>query len=235
MPSIFRQSPRMMNSEYMIVRDLISRYPDHFLNDGTMFDKLVRMQHFGLPTRLMDVTSNPLVALYFATMNNDSEDGSLIIYRVTPDRKKYYDSNSISCICNLSNLKSSEKDIIRTTSATTISDFHKLQPVDRLFQFIRAEKPHFQPRIRKEDLFRPYYVVPKNNNPRIIAQHGAFLAFGLSWEDSHSQRDIRSYLFRIPAAAKPIIKGQLKLLGIDNGSLFPEIDRAAAQIIEDYR
>nr|WP_257627200.1 FRG domain-containing protein [Enterobacter roggenkampii] len=24
-----------------------------------MFDRLVRMQHFGLPTRLLDVTSNP--------------------------------------------------------------------------------------------------------------------------------------------------------------------------------
>jgi hypothetical protein len=29
-----------------------------------MFDKLVRMQHFGLPTRLLDVSLNALVALY---------------------------------------------------------------------------------------------------------------------------------------------------------------------------
>ena len=27
-----------------------------------MFDKLVRMQHFGLPTRLLDVSRNALVA-----------------------------------------------------------------------------------------------------------------------------------------------------------------------------
>lgn len=234
-PSILRQTGRVIDSEYLMVRDLVSRFPDHFLNDKSMFDRLVRMQHFGLPTRLLDVTSNPLVALYFATAASDN-DGSLVVLQIPAERKKYYDSDSVSCICNLANLKESEKNILRNTTAANISDFNKLHPADRLYQFIKEEKPHFNPRIRREDLFRPYYTVPKLNNPRIIAQNGAFISFGLNTAgNSQDGSDIRLYSFRIPNGKKSILRTDLRSLAIHAGSLFPEIDRASDQIVEEYK
>lgn len=219
----------------MIVRELVSRYPSEFLNDRTMFDRLVRMQHFDLATRLLDVTSNPLVALYFAVNSLSDDPGALIIFQIQNSRRKFYDSDSVSCICNLANLQSSEKETILSTSARNISDFNGLYPVDRLTQFIREEKPHFQPRIKRDDLFKPFYVVPKLNNPRIIAQNGAFLLFGLDPKEEYSsQNEIRPYFLRIPSSAKEGIKEELKSIGIDSKFLFPEIDKAAKQILEDY-
>lgn len=118
---IFRPGEKLVSHEHQIVRELISVHPQEFQQDATMFDRLVRMQHYGLPTRLLDVTLNPLVALFFAAQDFSKEvekggkttktpmDGKVILYRVPEDRSKYYDSDTVSCLANLANLHSRHK------------------------------------------------------------------------------------------------------------------------------
>ena len=78
-----------------------------------MFDKLVRMQHFGLPTRLLDVSRNAMVALFFATdpgpLESSPTDGMVTAFAIPPKFEKYYDSDSVSCIAHLANMTAEEK------------------------------------------------------------------------------------------------------------------------------
>jgi FRG domain len=60
-PSIFRQKEHR-RVENNILRELIAIQPNEFREDKTAFEQLVRMQHYGLPTRLLDLSYNPLVS-----------------------------------------------------------------------------------------------------------------------------------------------------------------------------
>lgn len=57
------------------------KLPSIFHKDLSPINLLALLQHHGIPTRLLDVTTNPLVALYFACSNLDEEDGEVIIFK----------------------------------------------------------------------------------------------------------------------------------------------------------
>jgi len=76
LPSVFREQ-KYADSEHIIVRELVASHPGEFASDSTTLEQLARMQHYSLPTRLLDVTWNPLVALYFASNEYSGKTGEV--------------------------------------------------------------------------------------------------------------------------------------------------------------
>lgn len=115
-PSLFRDgAPR--RDESNLLRELISAHPGEFRNDSSTFERLVRMQHYKMPTRLLDLSFNPLVGMYFACCSNDEISGHLIRIRVPKTEIKYYDSDTVSGVANLAHLTPEEREYFRSCSS----------------------------------------------------------------------------------------------------------------------
>jgi FRG domain len=188
------------------------------------------MQHYSLPTRLLDITYNPLVALYFTRLNHLDRDGEFLRFSIRKSNIKYFDSDTVSCVANLSNLTGSQRDEIRR-----MKDSETLNTSDvgeRLLHFIKVEKPYFLPKIELSDLKSIFAVKPKQTNQRILAQQGAFLIFGLRSElRDDNEFGIEVFRTKVPAGAKRAILDELDGININASTLFPEIESAAKYIM----
>jgi hypothetical protein len=239
LPKIFRPEVGLYSHEKNAIRDLISIHPQEFRDDASMFDRLVRMQHFDLPTRLLDVTTNPLVALYFASaefaIDGVPQDGKVQALFLPENRQRYFDSDRVSCMANLANLTSDEKKEMAKAYKLPRAEFNQHPAVQRLLWFVRLEKPSFVPNINPTDLELPVFVKPKMSNRRIIAQAGAFIIYGArKLKVATVDNDLRLQRLVIPAGEKATIRAQLEKLGIHASALFPEIDKAAEFIAKRY-
>ena len=97
-PSLFRLSKYDLFTECDITNEFATKRPEAFDNCPTDFELLAKMQHYGLPTRLLDFSENPLVALYFACENNDGIDGRMLCHNT---EMSITNMDVINMICGL--------------------------------------------------------------------------------------------------------------------------------------
>ncbi|MGE4399948.1 MAG: FRG domain-containing protein [Campylobacterales bacterium] len=129
-PSLYRNKAYPLN-EHKYINDAIIDFPNDLQVHETNFEKLAFLQHYGIPTRVLDLTQNPLVALYFACLESGKTtayNASVEVLNIDEGLVKYYNSDSVSVLSAFSRLSNEKlieirgqfKESITTNSNKTI-------------------------------------------------------------------------------------------------------------------
>jgi len=199
LPTLIRE-PNGLNAEMTLIKRFkqnavhIASYADY-----TEWDWLFLMQHHGLPTRLLDWTESPLVALYFAVSFCPDSDGALY------------------CLNPMSLNKESGIDF----------KFDEELPCFDVDEDLDGYLPSSVAR-EKTSRSRPVAALALRRAPRHYAQMGVFTVFhrdDTPLDNVSSGKHVSKFI--VPKEAKQKLSEELNLLKINEMTLFPELDRIA--------
>lgn len=247
-PSVLRGN--MKFKEHEIYNKIMTECAHEFDECKLHNEILSKMQHYGVPTRLFDVTTNALVALYFACEGKKNVDGVVYVIKTNKSKIKQYDSDAVSILSSLPRFNYEEKKLmlelakksLEIADGQKIDNFNSQKIIKRLLHEIKKEKPAFENIINPEDLLKNFFFIPRKANARIIRQSGAFIIFGLGKDAieieehfSDSNRgNSESYKIIIKHSSKKGIIDQLSCFGISKATLHPELYKVAEYIKEKY-
>ncbi|HML60194.1 MAG TPA: FRG domain-containing protein [Solidesulfovibrio sp.] len=182
---------------------LIKRFKQnavHFMDSSsvTEWEWLFLMQHYGLPTRLLDWTESPLVGLYFS-LDDVGSDG--VLYCLSP------------------------KDLNKNSGVDFRYEWElPCFDIDSVLENYLPEKLALE-KISKSS---PLAAIALRKTPRHFAQLGVFTVYHRDMTPIEIVGDASHvWKFVIPADKKSDIKNELGLLRVNKMSLFPELTQAA--------
>lgn len=235
----------IFDEERNLIETAKYRLPDIFRSDMQPLELLALLQHYGIPTRLLDITENALVALYFACCSEPNKDGEVFVFKYNElDVTTYPLGNALADSYRFANKPCTIEDFyldvikqpyfIEESSLPSVSTKQAVLWIantcyNKVFCIhtpIRSERQKVQR--GRYILFPNTVIYPENNssNPMFLPT--------LIPLDKNSSSIILAKIC-IPSKLKPLLLRDLELVGISEDFLFgDDIEKVCAGIKKSF-
>jgi hypothetical protein len=199
-PSIGR-NPKHIEAELTIIKIFKQSSRPYLLErPNTEWEWISLMQHHRAPTRLLDWTERPLVALYFVVSEEPCDPGDGALWMLDP----------VALNRQAGHRRAFDQDVLA------------FDVDEALGQYLPD-----QVNARKVDL-DPVAAIGPRNSPRMVAQAGTFTIMHAQPRPVEEVGDGEHvWRFIVPSAFKQPLREELELLGVTKSALFPDLDQVA--------
>lgn len=240
--------------EYELMNEF-EKYGSHYFSANTPIDFLSYGQHYGLPTRLIDFTYNPFIALSFALFSQKSPGR----YTEEEDKDYYYirycdinenihlksvpvfnqlsfgsfESDSISKRCEEVLRKYSEclSDVNNQSFSSYINGLSKCY-----YQPSANSKNYEQIITQKVGAQKLCFIDPNQSNQRIIMQQGLFmLPYILDVEKHLELISVNTSVIKIHRNLREPLLKYLDTLGYNTFRLMPDLSSICAAVTQKVK
>lgn len=226
-PSLYRHKGSKTIEDFMqIEKQLIARFkqrsiPFHSrsLTDTDQWEWLFLMQHYGVPTRLLDWSESPLIALFFAV--------TLTRHKLSLRGLPVFERDAAIWVLDPGQWNKHAVDLrsfkgaVITTDDPNATAYRPVGDVNTMKSF-------------------PIAIYGAHNSQRIVAQRGVFVCYGKdtrSMEKAFTKENFTAGCLRKLIVKKerlPHMHDALRRHGITDSVVFPDLDGLAREIKRDY-
>jgi hypothetical protein len=217
LPCIYRPDRHYIDHEAEIYKETFAQFPEDMQKQELTVERLILMQHFELPTRLLDASKNPLIGLFFACRSgligkNTQEDGRVYVFSIPAKEIKFCDSDTVGVLANL----------CKCTPGFNTNDKGDLES---LLHEMREDKSYYDDELDRTEFNKVICLRGRMNNPRIIRQDGYFFLFGCKETKKICADFPQDWIvdrLTIPDGAKENLLNELETMNINEFFLFPD-------------
>lgn len=228
----YEETSNLESMEYNLLYQFKKHATSYLNGNLDILDMVAYAQHFGLPTRLIDWTRNPFVALYFAINKSIDNTPVYIFYSNIKEHtiiNRSYGGNRILEIEHGSEFITEYRMFIDSLSnRNALKEIVNIRRND-----LRTVGINDESIVNNTGLI---FYECNSSNPRLIAQQGLF-SIPISIENDNAKREIlenTSYIkIVLDYEEKQELLKYLKNMNYNGIRLFPDIQSICSNIVSD--